>query len=155
MFKLDFKRQRNQIPNCQHLLDHQKAKEFQKNLYFCFVDYAKAFESVGHDKLRKILKEMGIPDHLTCLLRNLYKGQEAIELDMEQWSNSKSGKEYVKVVYCHPAYLMYMFQCYFLKASRLLFLPLSPKFCSLHLRLLCCPAYGIISTIFLDSIYTC
>ena len=51
---------------------------------------------------------MGIPDHLTCLLRNLYKGQEAIELDMEQWSNSKSGKEYVKVVYCHPAYLIYM-----------------------------------------------
>ena len=108
MFKLDFKRQRNQIPNCQHLLDHQKAKEFQKNLYFCFVDYAKAFDSVGRDKLRKILKETGIPDHLTCLLRNLYKGQETIELDMEQWSNSKSGREYIKVVYCHPAYLIYM-----------------------------------------------
>ena len=108
MFKLDLKRQRNQISNCQHLLDHQKAKEFQKNIYFCFIDYAKAFDCVGHDKLWKIIKEMGIPDHLTCFLRNLYKDQEAIEFDMEQWSNSKSGKEYVKVVYCHPAYLIYM-----------------------------------------------
>ena len=86
----------------------KKPREFQKNIYFCFIDYAKAFDYVDHNKLWKILKEMEIPDHLTCLLRNLYKGQEAIELDMEQWSNSKSGKEYVKVVYCHPAYLIYM-----------------------------------------------
>ena len=50
---------------------------------------------------------MGIPDHLTCLLRNLYAGQEATELDMEQWAVSKLGKEYVKAVYCHPAYLTY------------------------------------------------
>ena len=55
----------------------EKAREFQKNIYFCFIDYAKAFECVDHNKLRKILKEMGIPDHLTCLLRNLYAGQEA------------------------------------------------------------------------------
>ena len=55
----------------------------------------------------KILKEMGIPDHLTCLLRNLYAGQEELELDMEQ-TDSKSGKEYIKAVYCHPAYLTYM-----------------------------------------------
>ena len=55
----------------------EKAREFQKNIYFCFIDYAKAFECVDHDKLWKILKEMGIPDHLTCLLRNLYAGQEA------------------------------------------------------------------------------
>ena len=54
-----------------------KAKEFQKNIYFCFIDYAKAFDCVDHNKLWKILKEMGIPDHLTCLLRNLYTGQEA------------------------------------------------------------------------------
>ena len=54
-----------------------KAREFQKNIYFCFVDYAKAFDFVDHEKLWKILKEMGIPDHLTCLLRNLYAGQEA------------------------------------------------------------------------------
>ena len=55
----------------------KKAREFQKNIYFCFVDYAKAFDCVDHNKLWKILKEMGIPDHLTCLLRNLYAGQEA------------------------------------------------------------------------------
>ena len=55
----------------------EKAREFQKNIYFCFINYAKAFDCVDHKKLRKILKEMGIPDHLTCLLRNLYAGQEA------------------------------------------------------------------------------
>ena len=54
-----------------------KAREFQKNIYFCFLDYAKAFDSVDYNKLWKILQEMGIPDHLTCLLRNLYAGQEA------------------------------------------------------------------------------
>ena len=57
----------------------KKAREFQKNIYFCFVDYTKAFDCVDHDKLWKILKEMGIPDHLTCLLRNLYAGQEATD----------------------------------------------------------------------------
>ena len=55
----------------------EKAREFQKNTYFCFIDYAKAFDCVDHNKLWKILQEMGIPDHLTCLLRNLYAGQEA------------------------------------------------------------------------------
>ena len=55
----------------------EKAREFQKNIYFCFIDYAKAFYCVDHNKLQKILKDMGIPDHLTCLLRNLYAGQEA------------------------------------------------------------------------------
>ena len=55
----------------------KKAREFQKNIYFCFIDYAKAFYCVDHDKLWKALKEMGIPDHLTCLLRNLYVGEEA------------------------------------------------------------------------------
>ena len=55
----------------------EKAREFQKNIYFCFIDYAKAFDCVDHNKLWKILKEMGISDHLTCLLRNLYAGQEA------------------------------------------------------------------------------
>ena len=54
----------------------EKAKEFQKNIYFCFIDYAKAFDYVDHNKLWKILKEMGIPDYLTCFLRNLYAGQE-------------------------------------------------------------------------------
>ena len=66
-----------------------KAREFQKN-YFCFIEYAKAFDCMDHNKLWKILKEMGIPDHLTCLLRNLYAGQEAkLELDMEQQTGSK------------------------------------------------------------------
>ena len=55
----------------------EKAREFQKNIYFCFIDYAKAFNCVDHNKLWKILQEMGIPNHLTCLLRNLYTGQEA------------------------------------------------------------------------------
>ena len=66
-----------------------KKEEFQKNIYFCFIDYAKAFDCVGHNKLWKILKEMGIPDHLTYLLRNLYADQEATELDMEQQTDSK------------------------------------------------------------------
>ena len=63
---------RDQIANIM-----EKAREFQKNIYFCFIDYANAFHCVDHNKLWKILKEMGIPDHLTCLLRNLYAGQEA------------------------------------------------------------------------------
>ena len=63
---------------------------FQKNIYFCFIDYAKAFDCVNHSQLWKILKEMRIPDHLTCLLRNLYAGQEAtVKLDMEQQTGSK------------------------------------------------------------------
>ena len=79
----------------------EKAREFQKNIYFCFIDYAKAFNCVDHNKLWKILQEMGIPDHLTCLLRNLYTGQEETEPDMEQQTGSKLGKEFIKVVYCH------------------------------------------------------
>ena len=67
---------RDQIANICWIIE--KAREFQKNIYFCFIDYAKAFDCVDHNKLWKILKEMGIPDHLTCLLRNLYAGQEAI-----------------------------------------------------------------------------
>ena len=66
---------RDQITNI--LWITEKAREFQKNIYFCFIDYAKAFDCVDHNKLWKILKEMGIPDHLTCHLRNLYAGQEA------------------------------------------------------------------------------
>ena len=66
---------RDQISNIRWIME--KAREFQKNIYFCFIDFAKAFDCVDHNKLWKILKEMGIPDHLTCLLRNLYAGQEA------------------------------------------------------------------------------
>ena len=66
---------RDQIVNIHWIIE--KSREFQKNIYFCFIDYAKAFDCVAHNKVWKILKEMGIPDHLTCLLRNLYAGQEA------------------------------------------------------------------------------
>ena len=66
---------RDQIANIRWIIE--KAREVQKNIYFCFIDYAKAFDCVDHNKLWKILKEMGIPEHLTCLLRNLYAGQEA------------------------------------------------------------------------------
>ena len=65
----------DQIANIHWIIE--KAREFQKNLYLCFIDYAKAFDCVDHNKLWKILKEIGMPDHLTCLLRNLYAGQEA------------------------------------------------------------------------------
>ena len=71
-------------------------------------NYAKAFDCLDHNKLWKILKEMGIPDYLTSLLRNLYQfKKQQLELDMEQWTGSKSEKEYVKAVYCYPAYLTY------------------------------------------------
>ena len=66
----------------------EKAREFHKNIYFCFIDYAKAFDSVDHNKLWKILKETGIPDHLTCLLKNQVRKQQ-LELDMEQQTGSK------------------------------------------------------------------
>ena len=71
------KRQRNQRSNCQYLLDHQKSKRVPKKINFCFIDYTKAFDCVDHYKLWKILQEMGIPDHLACLLRYLYAAQEA------------------------------------------------------------------------------
>ena len=78
---------RDQIANICWII--KAAREFQKNIYFCFIDYAKDFDCVDHYKLWKILQEMGIPDHLTCLLGNLYAGQEATELDMEQQTGSK------------------------------------------------------------------
>ena len=71
---------RDQIANI-HLIT-EKAREFQKNIYFCFIDSCKAFDCVDHNELWKILKDMGIPDYLTCLLRNQYAGQEETELDM-------------------------------------------------------------------------
>ena len=97
---------RDQMANICWIME--KAREFQKNFYFCFIDFAKAFDCVDHNKL-KILQEMGIPDHFTCLLRNLYTSQKAtLESDMEQQTGSKLGKKYIKAVYCHPAYLTYM-----------------------------------------------
>ena len=80
----------------------EKAREFQKNVYFCFINYANTFDCVGHNKLWKVLKELGISDHLTCLLINLNAGQETTDPNMEQETGSKSGKEYVKAWHCHP-----------------------------------------------------
>ena len=98
---------RDQIANIRWII--KKAREFQKNIYFCFIDYAKAFDCVDHNKLWEILQEMGIPDHLTCLLRNLYAGQEAtVRTGHGTTDWFQTGKEYVKAVYCHPAYLTSM-----------------------------------------------
>ena len=92
---------RDQVANIHWIIE--QARQSQKSI--CFIDYIKAFDCVDHNKLCKIRKEMGIPDHLSCLLRNLYVGEEAtgpdMELDMEQWTASKLGKEYVNAVYCH------------------------------------------------------
>ena len=96
---------RDQIANIPWII--KKAREFQKNIYFCFIDYAKAFDCVDHNKLWKILKEMGIPDHLT--LRDLYAGPEAtVRTGRGTTDSSKLGKEYVKAVHCHLASLIYM-----------------------------------------------
>ena len=99
---------RDQIANIHWII--KIAREFQKNIYFCFIDYTNVFDCVDHNRLWKLLQEMGIPDHLTCLLRNLYAGQEATvrtgygtTVPFSKWE-----KEYVKAVYCHPAYLTYM-----------------------------------------------
>ena len=98
---------RDEIANIHWIIE--KEKEFQKNIYVCFIDYAKAFDYVDHSKLWKILQEMGITDHLTCLLRNLYAGQEAT---VRTWHGTidwfQIGKGYVKAIYCHRAYLTYM-----------------------------------------------
>ena len=95
---------RDQIANICWTIE--KARAFQKNIYFCFIDYTKAFDCVDHNKLWKILKEMGIPDHLTCLLRNLYAGQEATVRTRHgttDWFQIREGV--CQAVYCHPAYL--------------------------------------------------
>ena len=98
---------RDQIANICWIIE--QARKFQKSIYFCFTGYAKAFDCVDHNKLWKILKEMAIPDYLTCLLRNLYAGQEAIVRTGHGTTDwFQTGKEYVKAVYCHPAYLTYM-----------------------------------------------
>ena len=86
----------------------EKPREFQKNIYF-FIDYTKAFNWVDHNKLWKILKDIGVPDHFTCLLRKLHASQEAtVRTKIEKWTASKLGKEYDTAVYCHPVYLTYM-----------------------------------------------
>ena len=98
---------RDQIDNIQRII--KKAREFQKNIYLCFIDYAKAFDCVDHNKMWKILKEMGIPNYLTCLLRNLYAGQEAtVRTGHGTTDWFQIGKGVHQAVYCHPDYLTYM-----------------------------------------------
>ena len=97
---------RDQIANIRWII--KKARKFQKNIYFWFIDNAKPSDCVDHNKLWKILQEIGIPDHLTCLLRNLYADQEATVRTGHGTTDWFQEKEYVKAVYCHPAYLTYM-----------------------------------------------
>ena len=94
---------RDQISDIHWIIE--KAREFQKNIYFSFIDCAKAYDLVDHNKPWKILKEMGIPDQLSCLLRNLCAGQEATKPDMEPQTGSKLRWEDIN---CHPAYLIFM-----------------------------------------------
>ena len=103
------KRQRTQRSNCQHPLEHRKGKRIPENKYFYFIDYTNAVDCVDHNQLQKILQEMRIPDHINYFLRNLLQGKkQQLEPDMDQWTGSKLGKEYVKAVHCHPAYLTFV-----------------------------------------------
>ena len=107
MFKLDLeKAEKPDIKLPTSVGSSKKQESSRKNIYFCFIDYTKALDCVDHNKLWKILKKMGMPDHLTCLLRNLYAGQEATVRTEHGTTNwFQMGKEYVKAAYCHPAYL--------------------------------------------------
>ena len=104
MFKLVLEKAEEteiKLPTCWVI---KKAREFQKNIYFCFINYAKAFDCVDHNKLWKILKEIGIPDHLTCSLRNLYAGQEAtIRTGQGTTDWIQIGKGVYQAIYCHLA----------------------------------------------------
>ena len=99
MYKLDLEMAEeleNSNIHCQHPLDHRKARESPKNICFCFIGYTKAFDCMDHNKLWNILKEIGIPDHLTCLLRNLYAEQEStVRTGHGTMDWFKTGKEYI------------------------------------------------------------
>ena len=97
----------DQIANIRWII--KKARELQKNIYFCFFDYAKAFDCVDHNKLRKIWKRWEYQTTWPASWETCFQvGKQQLELDMEQQTGSKSGKEYIQAVYCHPAYLTYM-----------------------------------------------
>jgi len=101
------RRTRDKIANICWIIE--KAREFQKNIYFCFIDYAKAFDCMNHNKLWEILREMGIPEHLTCLLRNLYAGQEAmVRMSHGTMDWFQIGKGVRQSCISSPAYLIYM-----------------------------------------------
>ena len=98
---------RDQVANICWVME--ETKEFLKSIYFCFIDCAKAFDCVDHNKLWKILQEMGVTDHLTCFWETyVWVKKQQLELDMEQWTCSELGKEYDKVLYYHPPYLTSM-----------------------------------------------
>ena len=102
------RRTRDQIANICWIIE--RVRKFQKNIYFCFIDYAKDFDHVDHNKLWKILQESRIPDCVTCLLRNLYSGQESTVRTgrgTTDWFKIRKGVRQ-GCVYCHPAYLTYM-----------------------------------------------
>ena len=101
MFKMDLEKAEEPEINFQHPLDHRKARKFQKNIYFCFIDYAKAFDSVDHNKLWKVLQKKGIPASWEIWMQVKMK---QLEPDMKQQTDSKFGKDYIKAVYCHPDY---------------------------------------------------
>ena len=108
IYKLDWEKiseTRHQIANIHWIIE--KAREFQKNIDFCFIDYFKAFDCEDPNELWKIVKEMGISDQLTHLLQKQIKKQQ-LEPDMEQWTGSNWGEEYSKSAYCYLAYLTYM-----------------------------------------------
>ena len=97
MFKLDLEKTEEPEIKLPTSAGSSKKREFQKIIYFCFINYTKAFDCVNHNKLWKILQEMGMPDHPTCLLRNLHAVKEATKLVMEQQTGSKSGREYIRL----------------------------------------------------------
>ena len=107
MFTLDLEKPEEPEIELSTSLDHRKSKRIpENNIYFCFIDYAKAFDCVDHKKLWKILQEMGIPDHLTCFLRNLYAGQEAtVRTGHGTTDWFQIGKGVRQGLYYHPAYL--------------------------------------------------
>ena len=107
MFKLDLEKAEKSEVKLPISFGSQKSKGVakKKKIYLCFIDYTKAFDCVDHNKVWKILQQMGIADQLTCLLKNLYAGQEAtVKTGHEEQADSKLRKEQVKAVYCHPAY---------------------------------------------------
>ena len=112
MFKLVLEKAEEpeiKLPTSDGSSKKKKTRELQKNIYLCFIDNAKAFDCVDHNELWKILQEMGILHHLTCLLRNLYAGQEAtVRTGHGKTDCFQIGKGVRQGVYCHPAYLTYM-----------------------------------------------
>ena len=109
MFKLNLEKTEEPEIKMPTSSGSSKKREFQKNIYFCFIDYTKAFDCVDDSKWWKIIQEMGIPDHLTAFSKICMQiKKQTLELDIEQQTGSRSGKEYVKAIHCNPAYLTYM-----------------------------------------------